>query len=563
MAARSTPQSRRVPAGGHGLTRIGQDVQEGRALRRFGRRSESAEVVDERPLPPVSSTPEPEVQSGGENDTSHTDTPRSPAQAMIRARTNGSKKKSDGNYDDFADNLVMEGPKAPPKSATLLTRRGGVATAYQESGGLSAAARARIDDARNRVRPLLMDFMDVAIVAKLSTRELTDEISDVVPEICAGQSIQLNASEQQELIQLLINELIGLGPIEPLLADESISEVMINGPEQIYVERNGLIELTDIKYDSALSLMNAATRIVSRIGRRVDESSPICDARLADGSRVNVIIPPLALRGPTITIRKFKKDKLTLEKLVEFGTITPEGAELLKIIAACRCNVLISGGTGSGKTTLLNCMTRYIDHRERVITCEDAAELQLQQPHWVPLETRPPNIEGQGAVTMRELVRNCLRMRPERIIVGEVRGPEAFDLLQAMNTGHDGSMGTLHANTPREAINRLENMIAMANLNISAKAMRDQISSALHLVIQVQRLRDGTRRVTHVTEVMGSPGDDVVTMQDLFVFKIEGEDANGRVKGHHEFSGLRPAFWDRARYFGLDRQLGKLLKHLV
>ncbi|MEX2650709.1 MAG: CpaF family protein [Alphaproteobacteria bacterium] len=421
--------------------------------------------------------------------------------------------------------------------------------------------RARIEDAYRVVRPLLMDFMDVAAIAKLSTRELTDEITDVVPEICIGQGLQINVTEQRELTTLLLNEMLGLGPIEPLLADESISEIMINGPNQIYIERAGVIELTDVRYENDAHLMNAATRIVSRIGRRVDESSPMCDARLGDGSRVNVIIPPLALRGPTITIRKFKKDKLTLEKLVEFGTLCPRGAAVLKIIGASRCNILISGGTGSGKTTLLNCLTRYIHEGERVITCEDAAELQLQQPHWVPLETRPPNIEGFGQVTMRDLVRNCLRMRPERIIVGEVRGPEAFDLLQAMNTGHDGSMGTLHANTPREAISRIENMVAMASLGIPAKAVRDQISTAIHVIVQIQRLRDGSRRITHITEVMGSPGDDVVTMQDLYVYKLEGEDAKGRIVGKHAFTGLRPAFWDKARYFGLERELANALDY--
>jgi pilus assembly protein CpaF len=431
------------------------------------------------------------------------------------------------------------------------------------SAAAAKNSRSRIEDAYRIVRPLLMDFMDVAAIAKLSSTELSDEITDIVPEICVGQGLQLNAGEQTELTTLLLNEMLGLGPIEPLLADDSISEIMINGPNQIFVERAGIIELTDVRYESDAHLMNAATRIVNRVGRRVDESSPMCDARLVDGSRVNVIVPPLALRGPTITIRKFKKDKLTLDKLVEFGTLCPRGATVLKIIGTARCNVLISGGTGSGKTTLLNCLTRYIHERERVITCEDAAELQLQQPHWVPLETRPPNIEGNGQVTMRDLVRNCLRMRPERIIVGEVRGAEAFDLLQAMNTGHDGSMGTLHANTPREAISRLENMVAMASLGIPAKAVRDQIISAIHVIVQIQRLRDGSRRITHITEVMNSPGDDVVTMQDLYVYKMEGEDKLGRIVGKHEFTGLRPGFWDKARYFGLERNLAQALDYKV
>jgi pilus assembly protein CpaF len=301
--------------------------------------------------------------------------------------------------------------------------------------------------------------------------------------------------------------------------------------------------------------MNICQRIVSQVGRRVDETSPICDARLLDGSRVNVIAPPLAIDGPALTIRKFKKDKLTLDQLVRFGAISPEGGEVLKIIGRVRCNVLISGGTGSGKTTLLNCLTNYIDGDERVITCEDAAELQLQQPHVVRLETRPPNLEGQGAVSMRELVKNCLRMRPERIIVGEVRGPEAFDLLQAMNTGHDGSMGTLHANSPREALGRLESMISMGGFSLPSKTVRDMIVSSIDVIIQAARLRDGSRRITHITEVLGAEGD-VVTLQDIFVYDLLGEDNNGRLIGRHRSTGIcRPRFLERARYYGEDERL--------
>jgi pilus assembly protein CpaF len=305
--------------------------------------------------------------------------------------------------------------------------------------------------------------------------------------------------------------------------------------------------------------MNICQRIVSQVGRRVDESSPICDARLPDGSRVNVIAPPLAIDGPALTIRKFKRDKLTLDQLVKFGTITQEGATILQVIARSRCNILVSGGTGSGKTTLLNCLTRYIDHDERIITCEDAAELQLQQPHVVRLETRPPNIEGEGEITMRDLVRNCLRMRPERIVVGEVRGPEAFDLLQAMNTGHDGSMGTLHANSPREAMSRIESMITMGGFTLPAKTVREMIASSIDVIIQVARLRDGSRRITHVTEVVGTEGE-VITTQDIFVYEMSGEDANGRIIGQHRSTGIgRPKFWDRARYFNEDKRLAAAL----
>jgi pilus assembly protein CpaF len=305
--------------------------------------------------------------------------------------------------------------------------------------------------------------------------------------------------------------------------------------------------------------MNICQRIVSQIGRRVDEASPICDARLPDGSRVNVIAPPLSIDGAALTIRKFKKDKLRIPDLVRFGSISPEGAKVLEIIGHCRINTLISGGTGSGKTTLLNCMTGFIEHDERVITCEDAAELQLQQPHVVRLETRPPNLEGQGEVTMRDLVKNCLRMRPERIIVGEVRGPEAFDLLQAMNTGHDGSMGTLHANSPREALQRVESMITMGGYGLPSKTIREMMVGSIDIIIQAARLRDGSRRITHITEVLGTEGDTIIT-QDLIVYEVTGEDDNGKLVGRHRSTGIaRPAFWDRAKYYGKEEELAAAL----
>ena len=311
----------------------------------------------------------------------------------------------------------------------------------------------------------------------------------------------MSISEQEDLLEDICNDVLGYGPLEPLLARDDIADIMVNGANKTYIEVGGKMQLTNVRFRDNAQLMNICQRIVSQVGRRVDEASPICDARLPDGSRVNVIAPPLAIDGAALTIRKFKKDKLTLDQLVRFGSISPEGAEILKIIGRVRCNVLISGGTGSGKTTLLNCLTNYIDHDERVITCEDAAELQLQQPHVVRLETRPPNLEGQGAITMRDLVKNCLRMRPERIIVGEVRGPEAFDLLQAMNTGHDGSMGTLHANSPREALSRLESMITMGGFSLPARTIREMIVSSIDVIVQAARLRDGSRRITHITEV--------------------------------------------------------------
>ena len=325
------------------------------------------------------------------------------------------------------------------------------------------------------------------------------------------------------------------------------------------IRDSGKVELTNVRFRDNSQLMNICQRIVSQVGRRVDESSPICDARLPDGSRVNVIVPPLSIDGPALTIRKFRREKLTMQNLVEWGSISPEGAEVLAIIGKVRCNTLISGGTGSGKTTLLNCLTAFIESDERVITCEDAAELQLQQPHVVRLETRPPNLEGQGQITMTELVRNCLRMRPERIIVGEVRGPEAFDLLQAMNTGHDGSMGTLHANTPREALSRLEGMITMGGFALPSKTIREMITGSIDIIIQAARLRDGSRRITHITEVLGTEGDVIIT-QDLFVYDIEGEDENGKLLGKHKATGIaRPAFWDRARYYNQHHALAAAL----
>src|SRR5690606_27564016 len=321
----------------------------------------------------------------------------------------------------------------------------------------------------------------------------------------------------------ICNDVLGYGPLEPLLARDDIADIMVNGAETTYIEVGGKVVRTGVRFADNAQLMNICQRIVSQVGRRVDESSPICDARLPDGSRVNVIVPPLAIDGPALTIRKFKKDRLTLDQLTKLGSISPEGRILLEIIGRVRCNVIVSGGTGSGKTTLLNCLSSCIDHDERIITCEDSAELQLQQPHVVRLETRPPNLEGEGQITMRDLVRNCLRMRPERIIVGEVRGAEAFDLVQAMNTGHDRSMGTLHANSPREAVSRMESMIMMGGFTLPSKTIREMINGAVDIIVQVSRLRDGSRKITHITEVLGMEGD-VVTMQDIMVYDIIGED---------------------------------------
>jgi pilus assembly protein CpaF len=405
----------------------------------------------------------------------------------------------------------------------------------------------------------LIDTIDLTQLAKLDRDAARKEISDIVSEMVAIKKMAMSTAEQEELLEDICNDLLGYGPLEPLLARDDISDIMVNGCSKTYIEVKGKVEPSSVRFTNDAQLMNICQRIVNQVGRRVDESSPICDARLPDGSRVNVIAPPLALDGPTLTIRKFQRDRLTLDQLVRLGTITPEGRMLLSIISHVRCNVIVSGGTGSGKTTLLNCLTASIDHDERVITCEDSAELQLQQPHVVRLETRPPNLEGEGEVTMRDLVKNCLRMRPDRIIVGEVRGSEAFDLLQAMNTGHDGSMGTLHSNSPRECISRLESMVLMAGFNLPAKTIREMIVSSIDVIIQSERMRDGTRKITHVTEVIGLEGE-VVTLQDLYVYDVHGEDVDGRISGQHRGTGIaRPQFWEKAAYFGEERRLAECL----
>src|ERR1700761_5767705 len=405
----------------------------------------------------------------------------------------------------------------------------------------------------------LIEAIDLSALSKLDQESAREEIRDIVHEIVTIKNLVLSIAEQEDLLDDICNDVLGFGPLEPLLARDDIADIMVNGPTRTFIEVGGKIQLTNIRFRDNAQLMNICQRIVSQVGRRVDEASPICDARLADGSRVNVIVPPLAIDGATLTIRKFKRDRLTLDKLIQFGSITPEGAQLLRIIGNIRLNVIVSGGTGSGKTTLLNCLTQYIDTGERVVTCEDAAELQLQQPHVVRLETRPPNLEGVGQVTMRDLVRNCLRMRPERIIVGEVRGPEAFDLLQAMNTGHDGSMGTLHANSPREALSRIESMITMGGYSLPSKTIREMIVASVDVVVQAARLRDGSRKITHITEVMGLEGDVIIT-QDLFVYEMTGEDAQGNLIGSHKSTGIgRPKFWDRARYYGEEKRLAAAL----
>jgi pilus assembly protein CpaF len=405
----------------------------------------------------------------------------------------------------------------------------------------------------------LIETIDLAQLAQLDAESAREEIRDIVAEIISIKNVVMTIAEQEVLLDDICNDVLGYGPLEPLLARDDIADIMVNGAHTVFIEVAGKVQKTGIRFRDNAQLMNVCQRIVSQVGRRVDESSPICDARLPDGSRVNVIAPPLSIDGPSLTIRKFKKDKLKLSNLVDFKSISDPGARILQIIGASRCNTVISGGTGSGKTTLLNCLTAFIAPDERVITCEDAAELQLQQPHVVRLETRPPNLEGTGQVTMRDLVKNCLRMRPDRIIVGEVRGSEAFDLLQAMNTGHDGSMGTLHANSPREALSRLESMITMGGFSLPPKTIREIIVAAVDVVVQASRMRDGSRRITHITEVMGLEGETIVT-QDILLYEIDGEDPDGRIIGRHVSTGVgRPRFWERARYFGMERELAAAL----
>ena len=406
----------------------------------------------------------------------------------------------------------------------------------------------------NRIQSALLERIDASAAAKLPRDELQRQIAELISEIVAEERLSVTSREQQQLTITLVDDMVGLGPLEPLLSDEGINDIMINGPSQVYIERRGKLELTDVRFRDNAHVMNIAQRIVTRVGRRVDETCPIADARLQDGSRVNIIAPPLAIDGCSISIRKFSKKSITLDVMERQGNISENLAKVLKIASACGLNVVISGGTGSGKTTMLNAMSQLIDPGDRVVTIEDAAELQLQQPHVVRLETRPPNLEGTGEISMRDLVKNALRMRPDRIICGEVRGAEALDMLQAMNTGHDGSMCTLHANNPREALTRMENMIGMAGVSLTGKAVRTQIVGAVNLIVQVSRMRDGIRRVTHVTEIIGMEGD-VVTTQDLFTYDYEGENRDGTLKGQYKSSGVRPHFIKRAAYFGLDRPL--------
>ena len=409
----------------------------------------------------------------------------------------------------------------------------------------------RMIDLKVSIHRSLLDRINLSVLEKLSREQIQAEIGEIVGELLEAQREPLNSRERTALVLDVLDELLGLGPLEPLLKDETITDILVNGHETVFVERQGLLEKVATRFQDERHLLRIIQKIVSAVGRRVDESSPFVDARLADGSRVNAIVAPLAIDGSLLSIRKFAKRPISIARLIELGSVPEAMAEVLGAVVRSRRNVLISGGTGSGKTTLLNAMSSFIDERERIVTIEDSAELQLQQEHTARLETRPPNIEGKGEVTQRDLVKNALRMRPDRIIVGEVRAGEAFDMLQAMNTGHDGSMTTVHANTPRDALSRVEQMIGMSGIEISPRSARAQIASAINVVVQVGRLSDGRRKILSLSELTGMEGE-TITMQEIFRFKMTGRDPEGQIVGHFEATGIRPKFLNEAQAHGIE-----------
>jgi pilus assembly protein CpaF len=413
------------------------------------------------------------------------------------------------------------------------------------------AAQQAYQELKKTMHQMILDRIDLERLKRLTSEQFKHELALLVQRIIEEERIVLNQQERHHLVLDIQHEMLGFGPLEPLLNDPTISDILVNTYDKIYVERRGRLELTDVTFHDNAHLMKIIEKIVSRVGRRVDESSPMVDARLPDGSRVNAIIPPLAVDGPLVSIRRFGASPLTVQNLIDYKSVTPPMIKVLESLGLAKVNILISGGTGSGKTTMLNLISGFIPGNERIVTIEDAAELQLRQPHVVRLETRPPNIEGKGEVTQRALVRNSLRMRPDRIILGEVRGPEALDMLQAMNTGHEGSLATIHANTPRDALARLENMVGMAGVSLTPRAIRQQIASAITVVLQASRLADGTRKVVSMQEITGMEGE-IISMQEIFRFEQTGIDADGKVLGHFCATGVRPRFADRLRMFGAE-----------
>ncbi|MEL6528603.1 MAG: CpaF family protein [Pseudomonadota bacterium] len=490
-----------------------------------------------------------------------------PAFGVARPMKSGAPQRDDAKGGEQFPPLPNEGEAAKPASPSpapapskssgnatadamdrLAERANAISEASSETGGFEAS----VHKIKEQVLPRLLERVDPEAAATLSKEELSEEFRPIIMEVLAELKVTLNRREQFALEKVLIDELLGFGPLEELLNDPDVSDIMVNGPDQTYIEKKGKLQLAPIRFRDEQHLFQIAQRIVNQVGRRVDQTTPLADARLKDGSRVNVIVPPLSLRGTAISIRKFSEKPITLDMLKEFGSMSDKMCTALKIAGACRMNIVISGGTGSGKTTMLNALSKMIDPGERVLTIEDAAELRLQQPHWLPLETRPPNLEGQGAITIGDLVKNALRMRPDRIILGEIRGAECFDLLAAMNTGHDGSMCTLHANSPRECLGRMENMILMGDIKIPKEAISRQIAESVDLIVQVKRLRDGSRRTTDITEVIGMEGDVIVT-QNLFKFEYLDESEDGKIIGEFRASGLRPYTLEKARQYGFDQ----------
>lgn len=506
----------------------------------FGRKSH---------LPDIGRTPQPSAPLGHDDEFHPVSLPHEPAPSPVPSSAAPAQLRHIAHAHPDHQHLHVAA-QAPASRVA----RNPIDQAAEEARQLRQADVAGHAETYERISQLLFTRIN-ASAAVLTTRDkLRKDIELMVAEIVQAERLKVTANEVQQIVDDLLHDMFGVGPIESLLDDEGITDIMVNGPHQVYVERNGKLELTNVRFRDNQHVINVAQRIASSVGRRVDETSPMVDARLADGSRVNVVLPPLAVKGPSISIRKFSRNKPTIARMIQQANLSAQMGRVLEIAAAARLNIVISGGTGSGKTTMMNALSRVIDPRERIVTIEDAVELQLQQPHVVSLETRPVNSEGVGEITQRDLLRNALRMRPDRIILGETRGPEAFDVLQAMNTGHDGSMTTVHANTPRDALIRIENMVLMGAMSQPLISIRRQIVSAVNLVLQMERMRDGKRRVTHITEVVGMEGDVIIT-QDLFTFEYDPSQYSESVKGDFVSTNVRPAFIDRANYYGLAAAL--------